>query len=52
MMDMGDMIDQCADAMSSIMGGGMMGSGLLLVILIALQVLWLVGLERVMDSGR
>jgi hypothetical protein len=47
MMDMGDMMDRCADAMSSMMGGSMMGSGLLLVILIALLVLWLVGLAAV-----
>jgi hypothetical protein len=48
MMDMGDMMDRCADAMSSMMGGGMMGSGLLLgVVLIALFVLWLMGLAVV-----
>ena len=43
----GDMMDRCADAMSSMMGGGMMRSGLLLVILIVLLALWLVGLTAV-----
>jgi hypothetical protein len=47
MMDMGDMMARCADAMSSMMGHGMMGSSPLLVILTALLVLWLVGLAAV-----
>jgi hypothetical protein len=47
MMDMGDMMDRCADAMGSMMGHGVMGSGPLLVILTALLVLWLVGLAAV-----
>jgi hypothetical protein len=46
MMHTGDMMDRCAEAMSSMMGG-MMGRGLLLVILMALLVLWLVGLAAV-----
>ena len=39
MMDMGDMADRCMAAMNSMMGGGMM-----LVVLLALVLLWLVGL--------
>ncbi len=44
---MSDMVDRCMDAMGSMMGGGMTRSGLLLVVLIALLVLWLVGLAAV-----
>ena len=47
MVDINGMMDRCMDALSSMMGGGMMGSGLLLVVLIALLVLWLVGLAAV-----
>jgi flagellar basal body-associated protein FliL len=47
MVDINGMVDRCMDAMSSMMGGSMMGSGLLLVVLIALLVLWLVGLAAV-----
>jgi hypothetical protein len=47
MMDMNGMVDRCMDAIGSMMGGGMFGSGLLLIILIALLVLWLVGLAAV-----
>ena len=39
-MDMGDMMDLCMD----MMGGGMMGNGLALVVLLALFLVWLVGL--------
>jgi hypothetical protein len=51
MMGMNGMMERCMDALSSMMGGGMMGSGLLLVILIALLVLWLVGLAAVGALG-
>jgi hypothetical protein len=51
MMDMNDMMDRCVEAMGSMMGGGMMGSGLLLVVLIGLLVLWLVGLAAVGALG-
>jgi hypothetical protein len=47
MTDMSNMMDRCADAMSSMIGGSMIGSGLLLLILVALLVLWLVGLAAV-----
>ena len=42
MMDMNGMVDRCMDAMAS-----MMGSGPLLIVLIALLVFWLVGLAAV-----
>ena len=51
MVDINGMMDRCMDALSSMMGGGMMGSGLLLVVLIALLVLWLVGLAAVGALG-
>ncbi len=41
------MVDRCMDALGSMMGGGTMGSDLLLVVLVALLVLWLVGLAAV-----
>ena len=47
MVDMNGMVDRCIDAMSSMMGGSMVGSDLLLVVLVALLVLWLVGLAPV-----
>ena len=46
-MDMNDVMDRCVDAMGSMMGGIMMGNGLLLVVLIALLLIWLVGLAVV-----
>ena len=51
MMDMNDVMERCVEAMGSMMGGGMMGNGLLLVILIGLLVLWLVGLATVGALG-
>jgi len=47
MVDMNGMVDRRMDAIGSMMGGGMMGSGLLLVVLIALLVFWLVRLAAV-----
>jgi len=44
MMDMGDMADRCMNAMGTMMGGGLTGNGLMLVVLLAIFVLWLVGL--------
>ncbi len=51
MMDMGDMMNRCVDAMGLMMGGGMMGSGFLLVILIALLLVWSVGLVTIGALG-
>ena len=44
MMNMGDMADRCMNAMGLMMGGGLTGNGIILVVLLAIFVLWLVGL--------
>ena len=44
MMDMNDMMGRCMDAMGSMMGGGMMGSGVLPMVLLLVFLIWLVGL--------
>jgi hypothetical protein len=44
MMDMNGMMDRCVDAMSSMMGGGMMGNGIILVLLFLVFLVWVVGL--------
>ena len=44
MMGMNYMVDRCMDAMGPMMGGGMMGNGFILVVLLAIFLLWLVGL--------
>ena len=43
MMGMNDMADRCMNAMGSMMGG-MMGNGVILVVLLAIFLVWLVGL--------
>jgi hypothetical protein len=48
MLDMGNMADRCMDEMGSMMGGGMMGNSLwLVVVLLAIFLVWLVGLGAV-----
>jgi hypothetical protein len=44
MMGMNDMMGRCMDAMSSMMGGGMMGSGIVPVVLLLVLLVWLAGL--------
>ena len=44
MMGMNYMVDRCMDAMGPMMGGVMMGNGIILVVLLAIFLLWLVGL--------
>jgi hypothetical protein len=44
MMDMGDMVDRCMNAMGTMMGGGLTGNGIILVVLLAIFLVWLVGL--------
>jgi hypothetical protein len=44
MMGMNDMVDRCMNAMGSMMGGSMMGSGITLVVVLAIFVVWLIGL--------
>ncbi len=46
MMDMNGMVEQCMDAMGSMMGGGMMGGMMLFVVLLVL-VVWVIGLVAV-----
>ena len=46
MMDMNGMVEQCMEAMGSMMGGGMMGGMMLFVMLIVLLV-WVIGLAAV-----
>jgi hypothetical protein len=43
-MDMNSMMDRCMDAMNSMMGGGMMGNGIILVLLSLVFLVWVVGL--------
>ncbi len=48
MMDMGDVADGCMNAMGSMMGGGMTSnSSIMLVVLMALLLIWVVGLGAV-----
>jgi hypothetical protein len=48
MMDMNGMMSQCIDAMGSMLGGGMMASGVvLLVLLLVLFLIWVLGLVAV-----
>jgi hypothetical protein len=47
MMDMGDMVDRCMNAMGSMMGGGVMGNSIMLLVLLALLFVWVVGLAAV-----
>ena len=46
MMDMNGMVEQCMDAMGSMMGGGMMGGMMFFVILLVLLI-WVIGLAAV-----
>jgi hypothetical protein len=51
MMGMNDMMGRCMDAMSSMMGGGMMGSAIVPVVLLLVLLLWLAGLAAVGGLG-
>ena len=46
MMDMNGMVEQCMDAMGSMMGGGMMGGMMIFVVLLVLLI-WVIGLAAV-----
>ncbi len=46
-MDMNGIVDRCMDAMGSMMGGGMMGSGTMLAVLLLVFLVWLIGLAAV-----
>jgi hypothetical protein len=43
MISMNDMVDRCLDAMGPMMGSAMMGNGIILVVLLAIFLVWLVG---------
>jgi hypothetical protein len=47
MMDMSGMMDRCIDAMGSMMGGSMMGSATMLLLLFVVFLVWVVGLAAV-----
>ena len=47
MMDMNGMVEQCMDAMSSMMGGSMMGSGMMFFVILLVLLIWVVGLAAV-----
>jgi hypothetical protein len=47
MMDMNGIVDRCMDAMGSMMGGVMMGSGTMLAVLLLVFLVWLIGLAAV-----
>jgi hypothetical protein len=51
MMDMNDVMERCMDAMGSMMGGGMMGSGIVPVVLLLVLLVWLTGLAAVGALG-
>jgi hypothetical protein len=46
MMDMNGMVEQCMDAMGSMMGGGMIGGMMIFVVLLVLLI-WVIGLTAV-----
>jgi len=46
-----DVVDRCMDMMSSVLGGGMMGTGTMVVLLFVLLLFWLVGLAAVGAVG-
>ena len=47
MLDMNGMVERCADMAGTMMSGGMMGNGIILVVFLALLTIWLVGLAAV-----
>jgi hypothetical protein len=47
MIDMNGMVEQCMDAMSSMMGGSMMGSGTMFFVILLVLLIWVVGLAAV-----
>jgi hypothetical protein len=51
MMGMNDVMERCMDAMGSMMGGGMMGSGIVPAVLLLVLLVWLTGLVAVGALG-
>jgi hypothetical protein len=46
-MDMNGMVERCMDGMGSVLGGGMMGSSVMLFILLLVLLVWVIGLAAV-----
>jgi hypothetical protein len=47
MMDMNSMVERCMDGMGSVLGGGMMGSSVMLSVLLLVLLVWVIGLAAV-----
>ncbi len=47
MMDMNSMVERCMDGMGSVLGGGMMGSSVMLFVLLLVLLVWVFGLAAV-----
>lgn len=47
MMDMNSMVERCMDGMGSVLGGGMMGSSVMLFVLLLVLLVWVIGLAAV-----
>jgi hypothetical protein len=46
-MDMNSMVERCMDGVGSVLGGGMMGSSVMLFVLLLVLVVWVIGLAAV-----
>ncbi len=46
-MDMNSMVERCMDGMGSVLGGGMMGSSVMLSVLLLVLLVWVIGLAAV-----
>jgi hypothetical protein len=46
-MDMNTMMERCMDGMGSVLGGGMMGSSVMLFVLLLVLLVWVIGLAAV-----
>jgi hypothetical protein len=46
-MDMNGMVQRCMDGMGSVLGGGMMGSSVMLFVLLLVLLVWVIGLAAV-----
>jgi hypothetical protein len=46
-MNMSSMVERCMDGMGSVLGGGMMGSSVMLFVLLLVFLVWVIGLAAV-----